>query len=209
MILSAKCKKCRALGEKLFLRGERCFSPKCAMVRRPYKPGAHGKTQRRRNVSEYGRQLAEKQKVKLLYGLSERQLRRYFREVINKKGSTKDLLFKKLENRIDNVIFRLGLAESRNSARQMVSHGHFLLNRKKSKTPSTELRKNDVILVRLESRTNSLFKNLIEDLKKKSVSPKHLSFDIKKLEGTVLGDPSIEELKPSFDLSLVVEFYSK
>ncbi len=126
-----KCKKCRRAGQKLFLKGERCFSPKCSMIKKPYPPGVHAK-KRRRNLSEYGAQLAEKQKLRRIYDIGERQLKKYFKEAAKAKGVLTDILLSKLEARLDNVVFRLGWAESRSKARQIVSHGHILLNNRKA-----------------------------------------------------------------------------
>ncbi|MCK5492879.1 MAG: 30S ribosomal protein S4, partial [Candidatus Omnitrophica bacterium] len=145
--LSAKCKKCRREGKKIFLKGERCFSMKCAMIKRPYAPGQHGQS-RRMGLSEYGIQLREKQKVKRTYGLLEKQFRKYYDMASSMKGNTGVLLSTLLERRMDNVVYRLGLAESRNHARQLVNHGHFLLNGIKTDIPSCLLKEGDVISIK-------------------------------------------------------------
>jgi small subunit ribosomal protein S4 len=208
MILDKKCKRCRAKGEKLFLKGDRCLSPKCAFLRKPDKPGPKQRKNPRKSLSEYGKQLIEKQKAKYIYGINERQFRRYFREISNKKGSISELLFQKMERRLDNVVFRLGFASSRRKARQFVSHGHFLVNGRKSRTPSTELKVGDIVSIRSGSAKKDPFLKLSETLKKYQV-PNFLSFDLKKMEGKLISMPTIEELKPTFNISLIVEFYSK
>ncbi len=207
MILDKKCKRCRAKGEKLFLKGERCLSPKCAFLRKPNKPGIKP-IKARKSVSEYGKQLIEKQKAKYIYGINEKQFKRYFREISNKKGSVSELLFQKMERRLDNIVFRLGFAPSRRKARQLVSHGHLLVNGRKSRTPSTELKIGDIISIRSGSAKKEPFLKLSETLKKYQVL-NFLSLDLKKMEGKLVSMPNIEELKPTFNISLIVEFYSK
>jgi small subunit ribosomal protein S4 len=207
MILSAKCKKCRGAGEKLFLKGDRCYSPKCNLLRKPYRPGMHKKA-KFRNVSEYGRQLQEKQKVKLSYGISEKQLRRYFKEVVKMKGSNIELLIKKLEMRLDNIVFRLGFAVSRRVARQLVNHGHFSLNDHPVRTPSLEVRVGDTIKIRPQSAERPVFKDLKNKLKKYQV-PGFLAINAEKLEGQVKSAPNDKDLEIPFNISLIVEFYSK
>ena len=208
MQLDIKCRKCRAIGEKLFLTGDRCFSPKCAMIKRPFKPGMHKKTKSRGGISEYARQLTEKKKMKLIYRIDENQLRRYFKESLASKGSTTEVLFKKLEMRLDNIVFRLGLAPSRSVARQLVNHGHFWVNGRKLRIPSRGLKIGDTITVRPQSLEKPAFKNLKETIKKQEV-PSFLSLNREKVEGKVISEPSMGELKPPFNISLVVEFYSK
>lgn len=208
MQIDIKCKKCRAIGEKLFLKGDRCFSPKCAMVRRPFKPGMHKKTRSRAGLSEYGKQLTEKKKMKLVYRIDENQLRRYFKESQTGKGSTMEILFKKLEMRLDNIVFRLGFAQSRSVARQLVNHGHFWVNGRKLRIPSKGLKIGDVVTVRPQSLEMPVFKNLKEILKKQEI-PNFLGLNREKIEGKVIAEPSMVELKPPFNISLVVEFYSK
>jgi len=203
----AQCKKCRRTGQKLFLKGERCFSPKCAMVRRPYIPGIHGRSLRRR-ISEYGRQLIEKQKIRFTYGISEKQLKNYFKEIINQKGNKEELFVKKLESRLDNVVFRLGWASSRKSARQLVSHGHILVNGKKVDIPSFQVKKGDVIKIKEKSKQKKPFKDL-STLLKKYEPPRWLSLDKKKLEGKVKGEPTIEDMGKISELNMVIEYYSR
>ena len=207
MIKDSACKKCRRAGEKLFLKGERCFTPKCAMIKKPYLPGVHGK-KRKSALSEYGRQLAEKQKLRRIYNINEKQLKKYFKEALKSKKIVTDSLLLRLETRIDNVVFRLGLAESRTKARQIVSHGHILLNNKKVNIPSINLKKNDVIQVKKSSLKKPLFKNLETKLKKYK-APSWLSLDKKELKATILNMPSREETDLSVDLQMIVEYYSK
>ncbi|HOX21440.1 MAG TPA: 30S ribosomal protein S4 [Candidatus Paceibacterota bacterium] len=207
MILNAKCRKCRGAGEKLFLKGERCYSPKCNLLRKPYRPGMHKKA-KFRNVSEYGRQLQEKQKVKLSYGISERQLRRYFKEAVKMKGSNVEVLTRKLEMRLDNIVFRLGFAPSRRVARQLVNHGHFSLNDRPVRTPSLEVKAGDKIQIRPQSAERPVFKDLKNKLKKYQ-TPGFLTVNAEKLEGQVKSEPNVKDLEIPFNVSLIVEFYSK
>ncbi len=207
MILDAKCRKCRGAGEKLFLKGERCYSPKCNLLRKPYRPGMHKKA-KFRNVSEYGRQLQEKQKVKLAYGISEKQLRRYFKEAVKMKGSNTEILTRKLEMRLDNIVFRLGFAPSRRVARQLVNHGHFFLNERPVRTPSLEVKVGDTIKIRPHSAERPVFKDLKNKLKKYQTAG-FLTINAEKLEGQVKSEPNAKDLEIPFNISLIVEFYSK
>jgi len=202
------CKKCRRSGEKLFLRGERCFTPKCAMVKKPYPPGAHGRKRRRGALSEYGSQLAEKQKLRKIYNIGEAQLKKYFTEASKAKGATTDILLTKLETRIDNVLFRLGFAESRAKARQIVSHGHILLNDKKIDIPSIHVKKGDVIKIKATSFGKPLFSSLLTKLKK-FTPPAWLSLEKDSLVATILSMPAKEEIESNVDLQMIVEYYSR
>ncbi len=206
-----KCKICRRSGIKIFLKGERCFSPKCAMIKRPYPPGPK-KKRKSRGLSEYGKELREKQKLKNWYGLEERQFSRYVKKVLSKKRKSgedaADVLIKVLESRFDNAVFRLGLADSRPQARQMVSHGHFLVNGKKVDIPGYLLKKGDKIRISEKKAAKKVFEKLTETLKKKTL-PSWFSFDANKLEGQLLNLPSMEEVVPPAEISLVFEFYSK
>lgn len=206
-MIDPKCKKCRRAGQKLFLKGERCFTPKCSMIKKPYPPGVHGK-KRRRGLSEYGTQLAEKQKLRRIYNISEKQLKKYFKEAAKARGVVPDVLLNKLETRLDNVVFRLGWAESRPKARQIVSHGHILLNKRKVDIPSIGVRKGDVIKIKKSSLKTSLFKNLETKLKKFKV-PSWLSLNKKELKVTVLGLPLRKEVEVPVDLSMIIEYYSR
>lgn len=209
MVLDSKCKRCRRLGQKLFLKGERCFSPKCPIIKRPYPPGKKGK-RRASPLSEYGRELREKQRLKVWYNLREAQLRKYVKEVLRKrgKGETANLLIKKLESRLDNLVFRFGFAVSRSQARQLVSHGHFLVNGKRVKSPSYQVKKGDKITILPQKRGKKIFQSLNSFLKKYQPSS-WLKLDKEKLEGEVIGEPTLEEVAPPVEISSIFEFYSR
>ena len=205
-----KCKNCRRLGVKLFLKGDRCLSPKCSMVRRPYPPGEKGK-RRTRASSEYGKELREKQKLRRWYNLDERQFRKYVKEVLEKRGKVKDagaLLIKKLESRLDNVVFRMGFVSSRVQARQVVSHGHFLVNGKKVNIPSYQVKMGDKITLHPRSPKKTIFQNLPAALKKYK-SPSWIELNIEKLEGKIINQPNLEEAIPPSEISIIFEFYSR
>jgi len=208
---TTECKICRRLGAKLFLKGERCFSPKCAMVKRPYPPGKEGK-RRKAAPSEYAKQLKEKQKLRDYYNLRERQFKNYIKEILAKKTKTHDeladLLIRKLESRLDSVVFRMGFARSRKSARQLVSHGHFLVNGKKVNIPSYQVKKGDVISLRLSSHNKAIFRDLPTILKKMRF-PLWLKVDINKLEGEIIGFPTFKEAGLPIEISAVFEYYSR
>jgi small subunit ribosomal protein S4 len=203
-----KCKLCRRAGEKLFLKGERCFSEKCAMVRRPTPPGMHG-AKKARSASEFGRQLAMKQRIKRVYGVMERQFRNHFQEAERTHGVVGNELMSRLERRLDNVVYRLGFASSRALARQLVSHKNFLVNGRRADIPSMEVKEGDVITVKEEKREHTYFKNLAETIVNKKDVPEWLTLDPKKLEGTVSGRPSKDDVEVNVDPQLVVEYYSK
>ncbi len=205
-----KCKICRRLGVKLFLKGEKCFSPKCPMVRRAYPPGMKGK-RRRSNMTEYGKELREKQKIRNWYNLGERQFKKYVKEILKRQGNAEDvsvLLIEKLENRLDNVVFRLGFASSLPQARQLVSHNHFLVNEKRVNIPSYQVKKGDKVSLDPKSRTKSFFRD-IKQILKKHKSPSWLRLNIEKLEGEIVGVPSLEEVMPPAEISSIFEFYSR
>lgn len=207
---NTKCRICRRLGAKLFLKGERCLSLKCPMVKRPYPPGEKRK-RRRRSFSEYGKELAEKQKLKNWYNLKERQFKKYVKEVLAKRGKVEDagaLLIKKLESRLDNVVFRMGFASSRVQARQIIGHGHFLVNGKKVNIPSFQVKKNDKITLRAASRKKAIFQNLLTTLKKYK-PPSWIEIYVDKLEGKITADPSLEEAGLPAEISAIFEFYSR
>lgn len=206
--LDSKCKLCRRAGEKLFLKGDRCLSPKCAMVRRPYAPGVHGQNPSR-GRSEFGRQLSMKQKIKRLYGVLERQFRHHFEESKLRQGATGDLLLQRLECRLDNVVYRLGFASSRTAARQLVSHKFFTVNGKRMNVASYEAKVGDVIALKASKEEKTLTKNRIELLKNKKDVPHWLLLNADKLEGKVLALPSREDVGISVDAQMVVEYYSK
>jgi small subunit ribosomal protein S4 len=206
----AKCRICRRLGIKLFLKGEKCLSPKCPMVKRPYPPGQVGK--RKSNPpSEYKKELMETQKLKNWYGLSERQLKKYVNEILKKRGKVEDasiLLIQNLEKRLDNVVYRLGLAISRDQARQLVSHKFFLVNGKPVNIPSFRLKVGDVVSLKKEKLKKEIFKDLKERLKR-YLPPTWLVLDSEKLEGKVIAEPKVEEVAPPVEISSIFEFYSR
>jgi small subunit ribosomal protein S4 len=209
-VKEAKCRICRRLGVKLFLRGEKCLSPKCPMVKRPYPPGLPGK-RRKSPPSEYKKELIEKQKLKYWYGLSERQLKKYVKEVLEKRGKVEDvstLLIQNLEKRLDNVVYRLGFAVSRDQARQLVSHKFFLVNGKPVNIPSFSLKVGDTVSLKPQKLKKAIFKDLKERLKKHQV-PSWLSLDPEKFEGKVITEPKVEEVAPPVEVSAVFEFYSR
>ena len=206
--LDSKCKLCRRAGEKLFLKGDRCLSPKCAMVRRPYLPGIHGHNPSR-GGSEFGRQLAMKQKIKRLYGVLERQFRHHFDEVRKTPGITGDQLLSRLERRLDNVVYRLGFAPSRALAKQLVSHKMFEVNGKRMNIPSVEISVGDVIVLKKSKSEKTYFKNLTETIKNKKDVPHWLELDAEKLSGKVLALPTRADVGVNVDPQMVVEYYSK
>jgi small subunit ribosomal protein S4 len=203
------CKLCRREGEKLFLKGERCFSPKCAFERRSYAPGVHGRqAQFRRKESDYALQLRAKQRARRVYGVYERQFRRYFREAQRQKGLTGLNLLILLESRLDNVVYRLGFASSRAQARQLVQHGHFDVNGRKTNIPSYLVKPGDFIAVRGLSRGNGYFKEASQNLDESQI-PAWLSLDLSQLTGKVVDLPSRDEVDITLNEQLIVEFYSR
>jgi len=203
------CKLCRREGEKLFLKGERCYTPKCAIERRSYAPGMHGRRgQFRRKVNEYGMQLREKQKVRRMYGIMERQFRRYFRSALKAKGMTGATLLQTLERRLDNVVYRMGFATSRAQARQLISHGHFEVNGRKTDVPSLLVKPGDVIAVRENSQKTTYFQNLIEELGRVT-APEWISVDPEGLRGRILALPTREDIQVPVTEQLIVEYYSR
>lgn len=202
----ASCRLCRREGEKLFLKGDRCYTEKCAVTRRQYAPGQHG--QGKKKISEYGIQLREKQKAKKFYGVLESQFRGYFEMAAKTKGITGENLLKILETRFDNIVYRLGFARSRAEARQLVRHGHFSINGKKVNIPSYILKPKDVIEVREGSKDNEIFKEILESTGSKVV-PEWLSVEQEKLKGSVLTAPSREDVDLPVKEHMIVELYSK
>lgn len=204
-----QCKKCRRAGEKLFLKGEKCNSPKCPMVKRSFPPGAHGAKGQAR-LTDYGKQLKEKQKAKRIYGLREKQFRSYFEKAFKKTGNTVELLLMILENRLDNVVYRLGLASSRAKARQLVTHAHFKVNGKKVDIPSYQVKNGDEITIREKSLESPVFKDLSEKLKDKEKEiVSWLDLDAKELKGKVIGKPDTKNAGLNIDWRMIIEFYSK
>lgn len=202
----ASCRLCRREGEKLFLKGERCYTNKCAVTRRVYAPGQHG--QQRKKLSEYGIQLREKQKARRFYGILESQFRRYFDMATKKKGVTGEILLQILESRLDNVVYRLGFATSRPEARQLVRHGHFTVNGKKVNIPSYLVKVGDVIAVKEKSKSSPKFKSIIEITEGKII-PKWLELDAENLTGKVVSVPAREDIDLPIQEHLIVELYSK
>ena len=203
----ASCRQCRREGMKLYLKGERCYSTnKCAFERRPTPPGQHGK--RRTKLSEYGLQLREKQKVKRIYGVLEKQFAHYFDLAEKQKGITGSNLLEILETRLDNVVYRLGLATSRKEARQLVQHAHFLVNGKKVNVPSYLVKEGDSIEVKAKSKKSPKFKEILEATENRAVAP-WLSADLDTLSGKVIGRPTREDIDVEIAEHLIVELYSK
>ena len=205
----AVCKLCRREGEKLFLKGERCTSPKCALERRPYAPGSHGRrSQFRRRESNYALQLRAKQKARRVYGVLERQFRRYFREAERLRGLTGTNLLVILESRLDNVVYRFGFAMSRPQARQIVRHGHVEVNGRKVNIPSYLVKPGDVVAIRSTSRKKGMIQDIAHDLEHRAV-PDWLSRDEQALSGRVLSMPQRGDIDVAIDEQLIVEYYSR
>ena len=210
MSSTAKCKICRRMGTKLFLKGSRCMSAKCAMIRKPYAPGMKSK-KRSRQLSQYGQELREKQKFRNWYNLQEKQFQNYVKDILQKKSSDQDagdLLIRKVEKRLDNVVFRLGFAVSHSQARELVNHRHFLVNKKIVDIPSYQVKQGDKIGIRKSSMTKGVFNDLALMLKKHE-TPSWLKLDIEKMEGEVLRDPNLEEISSPAEISAIFEYYSK
>src|SRR6476619_504713 len=201
------CRLCRREGMKLFLKGERCYTEKCAIEKRNVPPGQHGRARKAKMVG-YGIQLREKQKVKRTYGVLENQFRRYFEEADRRKGITGELLLQQLERRLDNVIYRLGFATSRPQARQLVRHGHFTINGKKVDIPSYSVKPGDVVAVRQSSRKNASIAHALEEVKGRGV-PEWLVFDSEGLSARIGSVPTREQINLPVQEQLIVELYSK
>lgn len=205
------CKLCRREGEKLFLKGERCLTPKCAFERRGYAPGQHGKSSqfRRRRESDFSRQLRAKQKARRIYGILERQFHRYYEVSLQRRGLTGLNLLQILESRLDNVVYRLGYADSRAQARLLVTHGHFAVNGRRTDVPSMLVSSGDVVSVREgNSRTRPYFKSLPEVAESKNI-PAWLERDVKQLSGKVIRLPERSEIDGNLNEQLIVEYYSR
>jgi len=212
--LSPVCKLCRREGEKLFLKGERCYTPKCSFEKRSFAPGQHGRTAGRGRgmgsgrASDFARQLRAKQKARRIYGVLERQFRRYYDTAITRRGLTGLNLLQILESRLDNVIFRLGYASSRSQARLLVTHGHFMVNGRRTDVPSMLLGEGDTIAVREGSSKLTYFKDL-EAYAEKRNTPAWLNRDLKSKAGSVGRMPERAEIDGSLDEQLIVEYYSR
>jgi small subunit ribosomal protein S4 len=208
---------CRREGEKLYLKGDRCFTPKCAVERRAYPPGQHG--QGRKKVSQYGIQLRQKQKLRRIYGLNERQFHNYFKKAAMQPGVTGEYFLKLLERRLDNIVYRLGFAQSRSQARQMISHGHFKINGRKVNVPSLLVRIGDQIELKMKTRQEDKnaekYKNFLarvqqtlEASRTRSL-PQWLTVEPENYRGSLVALPSREEIPVQVNEQLVVEFYSR
>ncbi|MBI1800949.1 MAG: 30S ribosomal protein S4 [Chloroflexi bacterium] len=203
------CKLCRREGMKLFLKGERCFTPKCAVERRAYPPGMHGaKRQRRNKSSDYGTQLREKQRARRIYGVLEAQFRRYFQEAARAPGMTGVNLLQLLERRLDNVVYRVGLADSRAQARQLVNHGHVTINGRANDIPSVVVKPGDLVAVSAVSAKKKYFKER-SDLLRERRTPEWLQRDDANLSARVLGVPSRDQIDVTLNEQLIVEYYSR
>jgi small subunit ribosomal protein S4 len=205
--IGAVCRLCRREGMKLFLKGERCYTEKCAIEKRNLPPGQHGKLRKAKLVG-YGLQLREKQKVKRIYGVLENQFRRYFEMADRTRGITGETLLQLLERRLDNVIYRLGLSTSRPQARQLVRHGHFLVNGRKVDVPSYSVKAGDVITVRGGSAQNATIQHAMEEVKGRGI-PDWLQFDAGNLTGRIQSLPTREQINLPVQEQLIVELYSK
>jgi small subunit ribosomal protein S4 len=200
------CRLCRREGQKLFLKGDRCYGEKCSVGKRQYAPGAHG--QGRHKVSEYGLQLREKQKCKRVYGVLERQFARYFEMAERQKGVTGEALLQILESRLDNVVYRLGFASSRPEGRQLVRHGHFTVNGKKVSIPSYRVRPGDVVAVKESSRSLNKFQEAAEAMSQRII-PEWLDLDVEAMQGRVVSLPTRDQIDTDVQEQVVVELYSR
>ncbi len=209
-LIYSTCKKCRRAGVKLFLKGEKCFSQKCPMIKRNYPPGMHGPKlgSYRKGLSKYGEQLMEKQKIKWSYGITERQLKNYYKKAIKSKGLTPLFLLRFLELRLDNIIFRCGFTSSRRQARELIRHNHILVNGKKISMPNFQVNLNDVISIRPSSLNKNYFKNLLETIKNYK-QPHWLELDKNNLTCKVIKLPEESDVEFLFDISKVIDFYSR
>ena len=204
--IGSKCRQCRREGVKLFLKGEKCYTSKCAIESRPFPPGQHG--QRRGRLSDYGLQLREKQKVRRIYGILENQFRLYYKEADRRKGSTGENLLKLLESRLDNVAYRMGFGVSRSEARQIVKHKSVLVNGKTVNVPSYQVKPNDVVSIQEKGKNQLRIKASLDAAKNRGFS-EWLSVDVDKMEGTFKQLPERSELPSDINEQLIVELYSK
>jgi len=204
--LGAVCKLCRREGEKLYIKGEKCYKSKCPFDRRSYSPGQHGRRSSR--FSDYGLQLREKQKAKRIYGVLEKQFKRYFVKAEQQKGVTGENLFRILESRLDNIVYRLGFASSRRQARQLVSHNHILVNDKRVNIPSYQVKSGDQVKVIEKSHNISTILNSLETAEQRGI-PEWLGLDIDKKSGIVNALPTRAQIKISIQDQLIIEHYSR
>ena len=206
--IDAKCRICRRAGDKLMLKGDRCFTSKCAFERRDVPPGYTGSSKRRAKKSDRGIQLSEKQKARYTYGLLERQFRKFFAEAERMPGITGENLLILLERRLDNIIFRMGFANSRAQARQLVRHGHFLLNSRKTNIPSCLVKPGDTISWREGSTKGEYYKILVQEIEGRTI-PGWLSLDKQKMAGQIDSLPTPQDIEAKFDEKAIVEYYSR
>lgn len=206
--IQADCRLCRNAGIKLFLKGERCYTDKCAIERRAYPAGQHGQKGARRKATEYSVQLSEKQKVKRIYGVLERQFRRYFAMAERMKGITGENLLQILERRLDNVVYRMGFARSRTDARQLVLHGHFNVNGKRINIPSYLVKQGDVVTTKPSEKESVWVKESMEGAERHGV-PEWIQIDKSKMAGTFVAYPARDQLTMPINEQLIVELYSK
>lgn len=204
---AAKCKVCRRSGEKLFLKGERCYTAKCGVIRRAYPPGQQGKARRVR-LTDYGLQLREKQKIRRNYGILERQFVNYVKDAVSQKGNSVEILLSALERRLDNVVYRAGLASSRRSARLLVNHGHFKVDGKRMDIPSYQVKVGQVVSVKESSKKSNYFKNLGEQPAKIEI-PSWFVLNFGKLEIKIVSEPTSKEVMLVADIKPVIEYYSR
>jgi small subunit ribosomal protein S4 len=200
------CRLCRRLGDKLFLKGEKCFTPKCPFEKRPYPPGP--RSQRRRKVSDRGLQLREKQRGRAVYGILERQFHKYYEEAVRRHGVTGENLMRTLELRMDNVVYRLGMADSRSQARQLVLHGHLTVNGRKSAIPSHVLKVGDVVGLSGRGEKSEYFGIVKENISSKEIPP-WLNLDAGSMTGKIETLPEVEEIGAKFNPATIVEYYSR
>lgn len=202
---------CRRAGEKLFLKGERCFTPKCGVVRKSSPPGMHGAKKSRRSQSEYAQQLAMKQRIKRMYVILERQLKKYFEESRNRSGMVGDVLLQKIEMRLDNALYRAGLASSRRQARQISRHSSFLVNQKSVNIPSYGLKAGDVITIKENKKNKKYFSQMLSVLKEKKGAgvPGWLKIDPENASVEIVGKPVRDDFESGIDAQMVVEYYSR
>jgi small subunit ribosomal protein S4 len=205
--IDQKCDRCRREGEKLFLKGERCYTAKCAFTRRSYAPGQHGQHSRNR-MSEFGMQLQEKQKARSSYDLLERQFREYFEKAIRQSGVTGDNLLRMLERRLDNVVYRMQLSKSRRTARQVVRHGHITVNGRKVNLPAYQVKEGDVIGVLEAQKKSPYFEEAAKTLQEKLI-PQWLEFDKQTLSSKVMALPTAKDVEQELGLQQIVEYYSR
>lgn len=206
-LISPKCKQCRREGVKLLLKGEKCQTGKCPILRRNYAPGVHG-AKSKRKPTEYGTQLREKQKAKRIYGIQEKQFRNYYEKATKMVGDSQENIKRLLEMRFDNIVYKAGFAKSRNMARQMVGHGMFVINNKKVTIPSFQVKPKDEISIKGEKIKSKLFTELEKSLENKDMVS-WLHIDPKNLKIKVLNAPKADDLEQNFNPRLIIEFYSK